>query len=142
MSEPTAPGEGTAKDEGAAKRRPRPARGAMEALLRIVHGLEVAGIAFGALAAWGVTRDWPAPVAFGAVGVALIATMPLLSRPWGWLVSLAMQVAVASLTAFEPVWGVVAAVLIGLWIYCFVKARGIERQRRAAGLDPRGAPGT
>ena len=136
MSEPTAEAEGTAK------RRSRPARGAMEALLRIVHGLEVAGIAFGALAAWGVTRDWPAPVAFVAVGVALIATMPLLSRPWGWLVSLAMQVAVASLTVFEPVWGVVPAVLIGLWIYCFVKARGIERQRRAAGLDPRGAPGT
>jgi hypothetical protein len=126
----------------APKRRRRPARGAMEALLRIVHGLEVAGIAFGALAAWGVTRDWPAPVAFAIVGVALLATMPLLARPWGRLVSLAMQVAVAALTAFEPVWGVVAAVLIGLWIYCFVKARGIERQRRAAGLDPRGAPGT
>lgn len=136
MSEPMA------EDQGTAKGRRRPARGAMEALLRIVHGLEVAGIAFGALASWGVTRDWPAPVAFGAVGVALILTMPLLSRPWGWLVSLAMQVAVAALTAFEPVWGVVALVLIGLWIYCFVKARGIERQRRAAGLDPRGAPGT
>jgi len=31
---------------------------------------------------------------------------------------------------------------VGLWIYCFVKARQIERQRRARGLDPRGAPGT
>ncbi|WP_425845944.1 DUF4233 domain-containing protein [Agrococcus sp. TSP3-2-1] len=142
MSEPMAQDEPMAQAEGAAKRRPRPARGAMEALLRIVHGLEVAGIAFGALASWGVTRDWPAPVAFVAVGFALIATMPLLARPWGWLVSLALQVAVAALTVFEPVWGVVAAVLIGLWIYCFVKARGIERRRRASGLDPRGAPGT
>ena len=125
----------------ARSRRQRPARGAREALLRIVHGLQAAGIAFGALAVWGVTRDWPAPVAFVAVGVLLIATMPLLRHAWGWIVSLAAQVAIAALALVEPVWGVVAAVLIGLWIFCFVKARGIERQRAAAGLDPRGAPG-
>lgn len=139
-----AEGAGAERDAGTAPARPRrsrPARGAMEALLRIVHGLQAAGIAFGALAVWGVTRDWPAPVAFVAVGVLLIATMPLLRHAWGWLVSLAAQVAIAALTLVEPVWGVVAAVLIGLWIFCFVKARGIERQRRAAGLDPRGAPG-
>lgn len=121
--------------------RERPARGAMESLLRIVHGLEAAGIAFGALAVWGVTRDWPGPVAFGAVGVLLIATMPLLRHAWGWLVSLGVQVALAALTWFEPVWGAVALVLVGLWIFCFVKARQIERRRRASGLDPRGAPG-
>ncbi|MCR8671208.1 DUF4233 domain-containing protein [Agrococcus sp. HG114] len=127
--------------EQATPRRPRPARGAMEALLRIVHGLEVAGLVFGGLAAWGVTRDWPAPVAFTIVGVLLIATMPLLARPWGWVVSLGLQAAVAALAVFEPLWGFVALVLVGLWVFCFVKARGIERQRRAAGLDPRGAPG-
>lgn len=119
----------------------RPARGAMESLLRIVHGLQAAGIAFGALAVWGVTRDWPGPVAFAVVGALLIATMPLQRHPWGWIVSLVTQVAVAGLTWFEPVWGVVALVLVGLWIYCFSKARQIERQRRAQGLDPRGAPG-
>ncbi|MEV7529261.1 DUF4233 domain-containing protein [Agrococcus sediminis] len=124
------------------ERRARPARGAMESLLRIVHGLQAAGIVFGALASWGVTRDWPAPTAFAVVGVLLIATMPLLRHPWGWVVSLAAQAAVAALTVFEPVWGVVALILVGLWIFCFVKARGIERQRRAAGLDPRGAPGS
>lgn len=123
------------------ERRARPARGAMESLLRIVHTLQFAAILFGALASWGVTRDWPAPVAFLAVGVLLLATMPLLSRPWGWVVSLALQAAVVALTAFEVVWGVVAVVLVALWIFCFVKARGIEAQRRAAGLDPRGAPG-
>lgn len=122
-------------------RRARPKRGAMEALLRITHGLQAAGLAFGALATWGVTRDWPAPVAFLAVMALLIGTMPLLSRPWGWIPSLGVQVLVAALTVFEPVWGVVAAALVALWIYCFSKARQIERQRRAAGLDPRGAPG-
>lgn len=122
--------------------RRRPARGAMESLLRIVHGLQAAGIAFGALAVWGVTRDWPGPVAFAVVGVLLIATMPLLRHARGWIVSLLLQPAVAALTWFQPVWGVVALVLVGLWIFCFSKARQIERQRRARGLDPRGAPGT
>lgn len=122
--------------------RQRPARGAMESLLRIVHGLQAAGIAFGALAVWGVTRDWPAPLAFAVVGMLLIATMPLQRHRWGWIVSLVLQVAVAALTFFEPVWGVVALVLVGMWLFCFSKARQIERQRRAQGLDPRGAPGT
>ncbi len=122
--------------------RQRPERGAMESLLRIVHGLQAAGIAFGALAVWGVTRDWPGPLAFGVVGVLLIATMPLQRHTWGWVVSLVLQVALSALTWFEPVWGVVAFVLVGLWIFCYWKARQIERQRRAQGLDPRGAPGT
>ncbi|WP_404313191.1 DUF4233 domain-containing protein [Agrococcus terreus] len=133
--------EAPGSTEGARPARRRPARGAMEALLRITHTLQAAGLLFGALATWGVTRDWPAPVAFLVVVALLVLTMPLLSRPWGWIPSLGVQVLVAALTWFEPVWGVVAVVLIGLWIYCFAKARQIERQRRAAGLDPRGAPG-
>lgn len=123
-------------------RKPRPQRGAMEALLRIVHVLEVCALAFGALAAWGVSRDWPQPLAFGVVAALLIGTMSLLARPWGWAVSLVLQIALGLLALVEPVWGVVALVFIILWIWCFVKARGIERRRAAAGLDPRGAPGT
>ncbi|WP_405217507.1 DUF4233 domain-containing protein [Agrococcus sp. Ld7] len=114
----------------------------MESLLRIVHVMEVSALAFGALAAWGVSRDWPQPLAFGIVFVLLIAAMPLLSRPWGWIVSLVLQVALAALTFVEIIWSIVALVFVILWIWTFVKARGIERQRRAAGLDPRGAPGT
>ncbi|WP_413320432.1 DUF4233 domain-containing protein [Agrococcus sp. 1P02AA] len=132
-------------DESAAPtpaRRPRPQRGAMEALLRIVHTLEVCALAFGALAAWGVSRDWPQPVAFGAVALLLILSMRVLGRPWGWIVSLVAQIALALLVLVEVVWALVALVFIILWIFCFVKARGIERRRRAAGLDPRGAPGT
>ncbi|WP_347753834.1 DUF4233 domain-containing protein [Agrococcus sp. ProA11] len=123
-------------------RRQRPQRGAMESLLRIVHVMEVSALAFGALAAWGISRDWPQPAAFGIVFVLLIAAMPLLSRPWGWIVSLVLQVALAALTFVEIIWGIVALVFVILWIWTFVKARGIERQRRAAGLDPRGAPGS
>ncbi|WP_206446514.1 DUF4233 domain-containing protein [Agrococcus sp. KRD186] len=139
-TEPNASGP-DASGTPARARKPRPKRGAMEALLRITHTLEVAGLAFGTLAVWGVSRDWPQPLAFAVVAALLLATMPLLARTWGWIVSLAMQVALAALTLIEPVWGVVALVFIVLWIYCFVKARGIERNRRAAGLDPRGAPG-
>lgn len=139
-------GDAHGADQGAdavpaAAGRRRPARGAMESLLRIVHTMEVCALAFGALAAWGVSRDWPQPVAFLAVIVLLIGTMSLLAKPWGWIVSLALQVALAALAFVEPIWGIVALVFVILWIYCFVKARGIERNRRAAGLDPYGPPG-
>lgn len=138
-SEPVG-GEPVGGEPVAKQRKPRPARGAMEALLRIVHIMEVCALAFGGLAAWGVSRDWPQPVAFAAVMLALLGTMSLLARPWGWLVSLALQLALGALAFVEPIWGIVALVFIILWIWCFVKARGIERGRRAAGLDPRGAP--
>lgn len=120
--------------------RARRGRGAMESLLTIVHGLEVAGLVFGALAVWGVTRSWQGPLAFALVAVLLILAVPVLKHPWGWIPSLVLQAAVAALTAFEPVWGVAAVVLIGLWVYCFVKSRQIQAQRRAHGLDPYGPP--
>lgn len=122
-------------------RRQRPQRGAMEALLRIVHTMEAGALAFGGLAAWGVSRDWPQPVAFAAVIVLLVVSMRFLGRPWGWIASLVLQLAMSALALVEPLWGIVALVFVVLWIWCFVKARGIEANRRAAGLDPRGAPG-
>lgn len=133
----TGPGEGG----GAQRGRRKPARGAMESLLRIVHTLEACAMVFGALASWGVSRDWPQPVGFAVVILLLVASMPLLARPWGWIVSLVLQGATAALALLEPMWVIVAAVFVILWIYCFVKARGIERDRRRAGLDPYGPPG-
>lgn len=145
MSDTQEPGEEQSPvgpERGSSRaRRPRPPRGAMESLLRIVHIMEVCALAFGALAAWGVSRDWPQPAAFGVVLLLLLGTMSLLGRPWGWIVSLVLQIALGALALVEPIWGIVALVFIILWIWCFVKARGIERNRRAAGLDPRGAPG-
>lgn len=106
---------------------PRRERGLLEKLLTIVHGLEVVALAFGALAVWGVTRDWPAPAAFGAVAVVLILSLKLLRFPWGWAASLGAQVLFASLAFVEPVMIGVALAFIAMWIYCFVRARQIGR---------------
>ena len=128
-------------ERGGAVARTRRPRGAMESLLTIAHGLEVAALGFGALAVWGVSKSWQGALWFVLVGALLIAAVPLLARAWGWIPSLVLQAGVVALALVEAVWGVVAVVLVALWTYCFVQARRIEAARRAAGLDPRGAPG-
>lgn len=105
----------------------RRARGLLEKLFTIVHALEVVALAFGALAVWGVTRDWPAPTAFGVVAVVLILTLQLLRFSWGWVASLAAQALMASLAFVEPVMIGVSVAFIAMWIFCFVRARQIER---------------
>ncbi|QCR19083.1 DUF4233 domain-containing protein [Agrococcus sp. SGAir0287] len=106
---------------------PRRERGLLEKLFTIVHGLEVIALAFGALAVWGVTRDWPAPTAFGVVAVVLILTLQLLRFSWGWLASLAAQLLMACLAFVEPVMIGVSLAFIAMWIFCFVRARQILR---------------
>lgn len=110
-----------------ARREARTQRSLMDKLLTIVHGLEVAALAFGALAVWGVTRDWPAPVAFGVVAVYLVLTTRVLRHRHGWIASLVGQAALVSLGAIEPVMLGVAAAFLGMWIFCFVKARQVDR---------------
>jgi len=106
---------------------PRRERGLLEKLLTIVHGLEVAALAFGALAVWGVSRDWPAPAAFGVVALVLILSTRLLRFSRGWLASAAAQVLMACLAIVEPLMLVVTAAFVAMWIYCFVRARQIGR---------------
>lgn len=114
---------GNSGERGVTRRR----RGIMESLLTVVHSLEVAALGFGALAMWGVTRDWPAPLAFVGVAVLLVVMIPLLRRSWGWVASLVGQVLLASLTVIEPIMALVAIAFIAMWIFCFVRARQIER---------------
>ncbi len=108
---------------------PRRERGLLEKLLTIVHGLEVIALAFGALAVWGVTRDWPAPAAFGVVALVLILVNRLLRFSWGWVASLAAQALFAALAFIEPVMIGVALAFIAMWIFCFVRARQITGGR-------------
>lgn len=122
---------GGAKRDGAPAKQVR-RRGVMESLLTIVHGLEVAALLFGALAVWGVTRDWPGPAAFGGVALLLIGTIPLLRHRWGWVASAVAQLAFAALSLIEPVMVLVALAFLAMWIFCFVRARQIQRQQSAS----------
>lgn len=104
----------------------RQPRSLLDKLLTIVHVLEVLALAFGALAVWGVTRDWPAPTWFGVVALYLLLTTGLLRYRWGWLASLLGQAALFGLGLIEPVMIAVALVFFGMWVFCVMRARQIE----------------
>lgn len=107
--------------------RTRRARGVMEQLLSIVHWIEILSLAFAALAMWGLTRDWPAPVSILIVMAVLIAVTRVLRFSWGWIASLVAQVAVVALGYLDFLLIVMGVVFAALWVFCFVKARQIER---------------
>ena len=115
----------------AAARSPRRQRGVLEQLLSIVHWLEVAALVFAAMAMWGVTRDWPQPLAVVGVMAVLIVTTRLLRFSWGWIASLAAQVLVLSLGFMEIMLIVVGLIFVAMWVFCLIKGRQIERQQRA-----------
>lgn len=99
----------------------------MEQLLSIVHWIEILSLVFAALSMWGLTRDWPAPVSIVAVMLLLIAGTRVLRYQWGWIVSLVTQIAVVALGYWDFLLIVLGLVFAALWIFCFVKARQIER---------------
>lgn len=106
--------------------RTRRQRGIREQLLTIVHWIETLSLIIAALAMWGVTRDWPAPVSIVIVMVLLLASIPLLRRSWGWLVSLALQAGVLALGYWDFLLIVLGVVFVAVWAFCFVKARQLE----------------
>ncbi|HIY65322.1 MAG TPA: DUF4233 domain-containing protein [Candidatus Agrococcus pullicola] len=110
-------------------KRVRRPRGITEQLLTIVHWIEILSLAFAALAMWGLTRDWPAPVTILIVIALLIASLRVLRYPRGWVVSLAVQAAVVALGYWDFLLIIMGVVFVALWIFCFVKARQIELRR-------------
>ena len=110
-------------------KRVRRPRGITEQLLTIVHWIEILSLAFAALAMWGLTRDWPAPVTILIVIALLIASLRVLRYPRGWVVSLAVQAAVVALGYWDFLLIIMGVVFVALWIFCFVKARQIELGR-------------
>lgn len=109
---------------------PRRERGVLEQLLSIVHWLEALALVFAALAMWGVTRDWPQPAAIAGVMLVLVLSTRVLRFSWGWMVSLATQALLMTLGFFDFLLIVVGLVFVGMWTFCFVKGRQIERQQR------------
>lgn len=99
----------------------------MEQLLSIVHWMEILSLVFAGLALWGVTRDWPAPVSVAVVMVLLLAGIRVLRYSWGWVVSLVLQAALLALGFWEVMLFILGLVFIAVWIFCFRKARQLER---------------
>ncbi len=109
--------------------RPRRQRSLTESLLTIVLALEAVLVFFVALTVFGL-HALPPLAAFGG-GVALVLLLALATRivryAWGVWVGWALQVVLIASGILLPVLYIVAAVFVAMWIFCFVRARQIDR---------------
>jgi len=121
----------------AAEPTPRPARrvrSTSESLLSIVLVLEAMLVFFVSLTVFGL-EVLPAPIALGGGAVLIVILLMagrLLRYPWGIWVGWVLQAVLIATGMLLPVMYVVGAVFVGIWVYCFVKGRQIDRQRGLA----------
>jgi hypothetical protein len=118
---------------GAIPGRPRRERTAAESLLSIVLVLEAIVVFFVALTVYGL-EQLPAGIALGG-GAALILILALGSRmvrsPIGLWIGWALQGVLVLLGLVNPVMWVVGAGFAGLWVFCFVRGRQLDRAKAA-----------
>jgi Protein of unknown function (DUF4233) len=127
--------------------RARRERTATESLLSITLALEAIVVFFVALTVYGL-EQLPAGIALGG-GVALILILALDARlvrsaagVWlGWV----LQVVLILLGLVTPVMWFVGAGFAGLWVFCFVKGRQLDRAKAEylaahPSPEPTGAP--
>ncbi len=123
MSDETAPHAPSARTA-----RPRRQRTLTESLLSIVLGLEAVLVFFIALTVFGL-HALPPAVAFGG-GAGLAVVLALATRivrwSWGVWVGWVLQLALLATGLLLPALYIVAVVFIGMWVYCFVRARRID----------------
>lgn len=115
-----------------APHRARRRRSTTESLLSIVLLLEAILLFFVALVLFGLKTVSPA-VAFGggaAFVVLILLTIVLLRWPVGIAIGWVIQAALIALGWFNPVIYVVGAGFAAFWVWCFVRARQIDRGRR------------
>jgi hypothetical protein len=112
-------------------RRPRRERTATESLLSIVLVLEAIVVFFVALTVFGL-EQLPAGIALGG-GVALMVLLAVDARmvrsPAGVWLGWVLQLGLILLGLVTPVMWFVGAGFAGLWVYCFVKGRQLDRAK-------------
>ena len=114
-------------------RRVRRVRSATESLLSIALLLEAVLVFFVVMAAFGL-RVLPVGAVF-AGGTVLVLLLVLAGRLvrggagiWlGW----ALQVALIAIGILLPLMYFIGALFLGIWIYCFVTGRRLDRQKAA-----------
>lgn len=110
---------------------PRRRRSVTESLLSIVLLLEAFVVFFVTLTVFGL-GVLPPGVAFGggaALLLALVFTVRTLRYSWGVWVGWGMQLVLLATGLIAPAMYFVTAIFIGLWIFCFVQGRRIDRRK-------------
>lgn len=113
--------------------RQRRERTATQSLLSIALGLEAIVMFFVMLTAFGLKAVSPG-VAFGggiAFIVALVLVSGLLRHQWGIWLGWVLQAALIATGFLLPAMFFVAAIFVGIWVFCFVKGRQLDRAKAA-----------
>ncbi|WP_170159884.1 DUF4233 domain-containing protein [Frondihabitans australicus] len=128
-------------------RRPRRDRTLVESLLLIMLALEACVLFFIVLNVAGAAIvSWPVAILGGAAFFALMAIAAWGMRwRWGVVLGCAIQVLLVLTGLLVVLMYVVAAIFLGIWIFCLVKGTQIDRRNAAIrawmeanpGLDPR-----
>lgn len=131
MSTPRRSREPGTREPGAPKLRR--ARTATESLLSITLVLEAVLVFFVMLTAYGLKSLPVAAALLGGLGLMVLLVLVSRLQRYGWGVWLGwvMQAALLATGVILPVMFFVAAVFVGIWIFCFVKARQLDRATRA-----------
>ena len=113
--------------------KPRRRRTTTEALLSIVLILEASLLFFVTLTVFGLKALEPLPafVGGGIFIVLLVVASRLVRYRWGVWFGWVLQVALLATGFLIPIMFVVGAGFVAIWVYCFVKARDLDRQRAA-----------
>jgi Protein of unknown function (DUF4233) len=128
--------------EAPARRTPRPRRqrSLTESLLTIVLGLEAVLVFFIALTVFGLHALPPLEAFVGGAVLALLlaATTRIVRYPWGIGVGWGLQVVLIATGLLLPALYIAAAFFVAMWIFCFVRARQVDRANsvRLASVQP------
>lgn len=108
-------------------------RTATESLLSIALALEAIVVFFVTLTAFGLKALEPVPAFVGgaALMLALVLTARLVRYPWGVWLGWVLQVVLLATGILLPVMFFVAAIFVGIWIFCFVKGRQLDAAKAA-----------
>ena len=109
----------------------RRVRSTTESLLSIVLGLEAVLMIFVTLTAFGLKAVPPvtAFVGGGVLLLLLVLTAGLLRFHWGVWLGWVLQAVLIATGILLPIMFLIGAGFVGIWIYCFIKGRDIDRQR-------------
>jgi hypothetical protein len=113
--------------------RPRRRRSTTEALLSIVLILEAALLFFATLTIFGLKALEPLPAFLGGgiFFLLLVVTSRLVRYRWGVWLGWVLQAALIATGFIIPIMFIVGLGFAALWVYCFVRARDVDRQRSA-----------
>lgn len=127
MSDAATPGSGPSP-------RMRRRRSATESLLSIALVLEAVLMFFVMLVVYGLKALPPAAAFGGGIGViiALVIAGRLVGHPRGVWLGWVLQVVLIATGILLPVLYFVALVFVGIWVFCFVKGRQLDRRSPAA----------